>query len=148
MFFYCLLGPFMSQNHSPRPFLYKYWWHDFKSWILERKNQFHNWFSAVTRKWGQNYDLYIFQILHIEALLELEMNSLGRFWDCFDVLFVSGHLGWSGQRIWKMYKMFQKLLNTKISRHLIRWYFWLFFLTMDWNWIPATVPHPSLPQIQ
>ena len=129
MFFYCLLGPFMSRNHSPRPFLYKYWWHDFKSWILERKNQFHNWFSAVTRKWGQNYDLYIFQILHIEALLELEMNSLGRFWDCFDVLFVSGHLGWSGQRIWKMYKMFQKLLNTKISRHLIQWYFWLFFLT-------------------
>ena len=78
-FFYCFLWPFMCQNHSPGPFLCKYWWHDFRSWILARKNQFYNWFSEVTRKWRKNYDLFIFQILRIEALLELEIDRQGRF---------------------------------------------------------------------
>ena len=32
---------------------------------------------AGARKWGQNYDLFIFQVLNTGAFLGLEMNSLG-----------------------------------------------------------------------
>ena len=40
----------MCQNHSHGPFLCKYWWHDFKSWILGRKVSFITDFL----KWQEN----------------------------------------------------------------------------------------------
>ena len=36
----------------------------------------------------------------------------------------------------KWTKYSKNLINTEISRHLIWWYFCLFFLMIDWNWLP------------
>ena len=36
----------------------------------------------------------------------------------------------------KWTKYSKKLINTEISRHLIWWYFCLFFLMIDWYWLP------------
>ena len=63
---------------------------------------------AGSWKWRKNYDLFIFQVLHTGAFLRPEMNSLGRYMGCFDILFVSERSGWSGRRTWKMNKMYQK----------------------------------------
>ena len=65
-------------------------------------------FLAGSWKWRQNYDLFIFQVLHTGAFLWPKMNSLGRYMGCFDILFVSDRSGWSGRRTWKMNKMYQK----------------------------------------
>ena len=101
------LCPYSRQNQSPRPLLCKYWWHNFKTWILERKNGFLMDFIARARKWGQNYDLLNCQILQTEAVLGLEINSLSWYRGCFDILFVSRRSGWSGGRTWKLNKIFQ-----------------------------------------
>ena len=47
----------------------------------------------------------------------------------------------------KWTKYSQKLINTEISKHLIWWYFCLFFLMIDWNWLPPpqTPPSPLTP---
>ena len=63
---------------------------------------------AGSWKWRKNYDLFIFQVLRTGAFLRPEMNSLGRYMGCFDILFVSERSGWSGRRTWKMNKMYQK----------------------------------------
>ena len=81
--------PFTFLNHSHGPFLCKYWWHYFKSWILGRKVGFAIVFFAAARKWGIIYRLWIFQVRRTEAYLGLQLNSLGRCWSCFDILLVS-----------------------------------------------------------
>ena len=42
----------------------------------------------------------------------------------------------------KWTKYSKKLINTEISRHLIWWYFCLFFLMIDWNWLPPPQTPP------
>ena len=102
------------QNQSPRPLSCKYWWHNFKTWILERKNGFLMDCLARARKWGQNYDLLNFQVLQTEAILGLEINSLSWYRGCFDILFISRRSGWSGGRTWKFNKIFQNYRIFKI----------------------------------
>ena len=70
-------------------------------------------FSVGVWKWGQNYDLSIFQVLCTEAFLCPQMNSLGWYYGSFDILFVSECSGWSEGRTWKMDKIYQ---NLKIFR--------------------------------
>ena len=41
----------------------------------------------------------------------------------------------------KWTKYSKKLINTEFSRHLIWWYFCLFFLMIDWNWLPPPQTH-------
>ena len=106
--FYCFLWPFKGQNFFPGPVLCKYLWHDFKTWKLLSKINFSFDFLAGSWQWRQNYDLLIFQVLLTGASLRPEMNSLGRYMDCFDMLFISERLGWCGVRTWKMNKIFQK----------------------------------------
>ena len=93
LFFYCFLWPFKCQNRFPWSVLCKYWWHNFKTSILLWKINFTSDFSAGSRKWRQNYDLSIFQVLRTGAFLWPEINILGRYMGCFDLIFVSERLG-------------------------------------------------------
>ena len=108
LFFYCFLWPFKCQNRFPWSVLCKYWWHNFKTSILLWKINFTSDFSAGSRKWRQNYDLSIFQVLRTGAFLWPEINIVGRYMGCFDLIFVSERSGWSGRRTWKMDKMYSK----------------------------------------
>ena len=114
MLFDWFLCPFSSQNHSPGPSLCKYWWYNFKTWILEGKIGVSIGCFVGAGKWGKNYGLFIFQVLNTGAFLGLEMNSLGWYKGCFDILFVSGRPGWSGERTWKMNKIYQNYRMFKI----------------------------------
>ena len=111
------LCQFSCQIHSPGPFVYRYWCYNFKNWILERKIDFTINFLWAVEKWGQNYDLFIFQVLHAGAFLGLEMNSLGWYYGCFGILFVSERTGWYGERTWKMNKIYHKLQNIENLSH-------------------------------
>ena len=71
-------------------------------------------FFGCARKWGLNYDLSIFQVLHNGAFLGPEINSLGWYKGCFDILFVSERTGWSGGKTWKIDKIFQNYRILKI----------------------------------
>ena len=131
------LCQFSCQTHSSGPFLCKFWWHNFKNWALERKNYFTINFVWTVEKWGQNYDLFIFQVLNAGAFLGLEMNSLGWYYGCFGILFVSEHPGWYGERTWKMNKICHKLQNTENLYHT----------TLTANICGKLAPHPYVSYI-
>ena len=113
--FYCFLWLFKDQNFFPGPVLCKYLWHNFKTWKLLSKINFSFDFLAGSWQWRQNYDLFIFQVLLTGASLRPEMNSLGRYMGCFDMLFISERLGWCGVRTWKMNKTYQISKYKKIQ---------------------------------
>ena len=146
-FFYCFLWPFMCQNHSPGPFLCKFWWHDFRSWILARKNQFYNWFSEVTRIWRKTMICSFFKFSVLKHFWSLKLIDRVDFRVL--LMFYSFQVIWVdlNDEFEKWTKYPKKLINTEISRHLIWWYFCLFFLMIDWNWLPPPqTPPPPTPQ--
>ena len=140
--FYWLLGPFMCQNHFSGPFSGKYWWHTFKSWILGRKISFITDFLQWLKNEEKIMICTFFKFSILKHFWSLKLIA----WIDFRVVLVF----YSFQVIWvdlndefeKWTKYSKKLINTEISRHLIWWYFCLFFLMIDWNWLPPPQTPP------